>query len=71
MDILSGCVDFRLEADQPSSQNGHVCIRYGSLFRLRVFFNNLIGKAKSDDAKTLAPAVQGYLEMTAPGGSKN
>ena len=67
MDILSGCVDFQLEADHSSSKHSHVCVRYGSLFRLRLFFNKASNDGFPAEAREATPAVQGFLEMVAPG----
>ena len=67
LDILTGCAGFRLEADESSSQEGRVCLRFGTLFRLRIFFDSASREESVSQAAANAPAVQGYLELTSPG----
>jgi hypothetical protein len=64
LDILKGCVGWQPEADPSTAQGAPLCLRYGPLFRLRLFFKGL---QESTGQAGQAPAAQGYLELTHPG----
>jgi len=61
LDILQACVGWQPEADPSMPQANHLCLRYGPLFRLHLFFKG------QQEATIQGPWVQGYLELTPPG----
>ena len=58
LDILTGCQGWSLESGPTKPQALELCLRYGPLFRLRLFFD------KSEDGP---PAAQGFLDLTSSG----
>ena len=58
LDILTGCQGWSLKSGPTKPEALELCLRYGPLFQLRIFF------AKSEDGSS---AAQGFLDLTSSG----